>query len=224
MDLAVAGLRISKLTLGRDNDLNPDPYDRSSYYHVAATNPRHAAYIAAIRNYTRNLETLHFNHFAAPVIFYTMLLDTRHLTDKTFQWANLQQVHILMHGDEFYHGKRAPEVVNSETHLSWPARASLNKLFCTAGAAVAKMPNLTEMKIHIPHHRAFYLLAITLKFAVQSRRDAALSGIWGSPGKLDIWAAPKNTEVEDVWSRSTFLVGKMLLSVEWHDEECPDPN
>lgn len=197
-------------------------YLRGGYYISASAGPGVSAYIDAIRNYTRNLERLRFDRFASPVAFYTHFFNTENLPDQTFQWAKLKEVNIVLYGEQIPHRKQIPMTVNSETHLGHDARTSVISLFYSAGAAAAKMPRLMKMTIHIPRQISLYLMGVTLRYTVQSRRDASLGGIWGSPGQLDLWAAPRDKSVEDVWTRSISRVGKVLRHIEWHDDECYD--
>lgn len=201
---------------------DPDDLEAWSRYSGAQTDPRHSVYVSALRRYTQNLEALVFDHFVAEIHFYTCFFNIANLPDQTFQWARLQEVCITLYGDKHPQlGLVPPMAMHNGAHLSIAARQSVSDLFCMAGTAAAKMPRLNKMMIHIPRKAFDYLLAVTLQFAVKSRREASLFGLYGSTVRLDLWAAYKEARVEDAWTTSMTKVRKVLDSIEWHEFECP---
>lgn len=192
-----------------------------NYVQYSETDPRLLAYIDALRKYTRNLKALRFDHFAAPTHFYKHFFTG--MPGSTFRWEVLTELHIALFGNQMHRGKQVPMAIDDGAHLNASERTLVLELFYAAGSAAGKMPHLQKMTIHIPRHRVWYILAVTLQFAIQPRQDASLHGMWGSLGKLEFWATPRAARVEDVWRQSIADTRKKLQCIEWHSDECPDP-
>ncbi|KAJ4416299.1 hypothetical protein N0V82_006829 [Gnomoniopsis sp. IMI 355080] len=190
-------------------------------FRAAETDPRLYAYIDAIRNYTRSLRALRFDHFAAPTQFYKQFFAG--IPGPSFKWEVLKELHITMYGNQRHPRKRVPMALHDGAHLRRDEQYSILQLFHAAGFAAASMPCLQKMTIHIPRHDQWYIMAVTLQFSIQPKEDTSLHSIWGSLGKLELWAAPRAVWVEDIWKQSIAGIHKKLQCIEWHSEECPDP-
>ncbi|KAJ4386495.1 hypothetical protein N0V93_009392 [Gnomoniopsis smithogilvyi] len=224
---------ISMLVLSRSTSLVPThldlPFQRRSQYGRIEDNSPLYAFIHAIRDYTRYLQALRFDHFAAPAHFYTWFFIG--MSDPNFQWEQLVEVHINLYGDDEHTRYTLPMGANETACLSQHAQLSISKLFHAAGSAAAKMPRLLKMTIHKPrkpasnhtYNNPTYTLAVTLQFTLQPRHDVSLQTTWGSPGRLDLWALSRTPDIETIWTESVAKCHRRLQHIEWHKEECPDP-
>lgn len=188
---------------------------------MVTTDPRLVPYVNALRDYTKRLTKLIFDHFAAETQFYL-----RFFTDPLptgFQWEKLEHVHIKLYGNNLPHLKRVPMAIDRGAHLSDAGRKSVMALFNAAGTAAARMPRLQKMTIHIPRSSWKFLLSVTLQFAFQKRKDGRVArGIWGSIGLLEFWATPISPATEAIWRRSIAITGRKMYRAVWHAGECSE--
>lgn len=197
------------------------PAEAWSRYSRVRSDPRLGPYIKALRDYTKGLKKLVFKHFAAEPEFYIHFLADPLPTG--FQWENLEHLDIRLYGEQLPHGKRIPMAIDYGEHLSLGAQNSITELFNAAGTAVARMPRLQTMTIHIPGNTYQFLRSVTLQFGFQKRKDGRVAqGIWGSISLLEFWAAPISPATEAIWRQSVGATGRKMYGAVWHAGECPD--